>query len=127
MDANPAIADAALALRQARASRQPIPPVSATHGIASIEEAYAVAGLNNAALSEAGHRPTGKKIGLTARAVQKQLGVDQPDFGVLFEDMEFLSRDVVSMARLIQSKVELDINDAAATEIYTHPPHLSSY
>ncbi len=60
MDAHPAIADAALALRQARASRQPIPPVSATHGIASTEDAYAVAELNAAALSKAGHRPTGK-------------------------------------------------------------------
>jgi len=120
MDANPAITDAALALRQARANRRPIPPVSATHGIASIEDAYAVAGLNTAALSEAGHRPTAKKIGLTARAVQKQLGVDQPDFGVLFEDMEFLSRDVVPMARLIQPKVEAEIAFVAARDLGTH-------
>src|SRR5208283_2644733 len=117
MDANPAIADAALALRQARASQQPIPPVSATYGIASIEEAYAVAGLNNAALSEAGHRPSGTKIGLTAKAVQKQLGVDQPDFGVLFDDMEFLNRDVVPMTRLIQPKVEAEIAFVAARDI----------
>ena len=122
MDANPApaIADAALTLRQARASRQPIPPVSATYGIASIEDAYAVAGLNNSALIEAGHRPTGKKIGLTARAVQKQLGVDQPDFGVLLAGMEFLSRDVIPMARLIQPKVEAEIAFVAARDIGTY-------
>ncbi|HVO23356.1 MAG TPA: fumarylacetoacetate hydrolase family protein [Candidatus Margulisiibacteriota bacterium] len=120
MDVNPAIADAALALRQARSSRQPIPPISATHGIGSIDDAYAIAGLNAAALIEAGHRPSGKKIGLTSTAVQKQLGVDQPDFGVLFADMEFLSRDVVPMTRLIQPKVEAEIAFVAAREIGTY-------
>ena len=41
-------------------------------------------------------RIVGRKIGLTAEAVQKQLGVGQPDYGVLFEDMQIADGKVVS-------------------------------
>jgi 2-keto-4-pentenoate hydratase len=72
-----ATVQAALALREARASRQAIGRVSETFGIAGLEQAYAVAALNTQAALEAGRVIAGKKIGLTSQAVQQQLGVDQ--------------------------------------------------
>jgi len=100
---------AAVALREARLSRRQIAPIAATCGLGSIDEAYAVAALNTAARLAEGRRVIGRKIGLTAESVQRQLGVDQPDFGVLFDDMELLDRDTVPCGRLMQPKVEAEV------------------
>jgi len=100
---------AAAALREARAARRPIARISESHGIAGIEAAYAVAAINHAAKVAAGARVVGKKVGLTSTAVQAQLGVDQPDFGLLFDDMEYLDGDTVPCSRLIQPRAEAEI------------------
>ncbi len=108
-DRSGAVAQAALALREARAHREAIGRISESHGIEGLEAAYAVAEINTRAQLEAGRRIVGKKVGLTSKAVQQQLGVDRPDFGVLFDDMEFLNGQDVPMSRLIQPKVEAEV------------------
>lgn len=107
-DRNP-IEQAAQALAQARSSRRPIPRVSETFGIQGVDQAYAVAKFNMQAAVAAGRRIVGKKIGLTSKAVQQQLGVDQPDYGVLFADMEYLDGAVVPTSELMQPKAEGEI------------------
>uniref|UniRef100_Q47B09 Hydratase/decarboxylase n=1 Tax=Dechloromonas aromatica (strain RCB) TaxID=159087 RepID=Q47B09_DECAR len=106
---NENIQQAAAALRQARASRAAIPRISETFGIEGAAAAYAVSRCNTELDLAAGRRVSGKKIGLTSQAVQQQLGVDQPDYGVLFADMEFLSGSEVPASRLIQPKAEGEI------------------
>jgi 2-keto-4-pentenoate hydratase len=103
------VSQAALALREARASHRTIGPISLSHGIVGLEAAYAVAEINTAADLASGRRLVGKKVGLTSKAVQQQLGVDQPDFGLLFDDMEMLSGQEVPTARLLQPKVEAEV------------------
>lgn len=103
------LASAAAALRQARATRSTIAPISASHGLQGLEVAYAVAEINTKLRVADGRRIVGKKVGLTAKAVQQQLGVDQPDFGMLFDDMEYLNGDDVPAARLTQPKVEAEV------------------
>lgn len=100
---------AAAALRAARASRKQIAPIASAYDLASIDDAYAVAALNTAARLAEGRRVVGRKIGLTAESVQRQLGVDQPDFGVLLDDMELLDHDTVPTGRLMQPKVEAEV------------------
>lgn len=113
-----ALERAAAALRQARQDRQLIPPVSVSHDIVGLDAAYAVAEINvRACLADPARRIVGKKVGLTSKAVQQQLGVDQPDFGVLFDDMEYLDGDAVPMSRLLQPKAEAEVAFVVAREL----------
>jgi len=100
---------AAAALALARSSRNPCPRISERFDIQSLHDAYAVQEINTLAALAAGRRLSGRKIGLTSLAVQQQLGVDQPDFGMLFADMEYHDGATIDSARLIQPKVEGEI------------------
>ena len=74
-----AVSLAAAALGDARRHRKPIPQISQTFGIQTLAGAYEVAEINTRLQLQAGRRILGKKVGLTSKAVQQQLGVDQPD------------------------------------------------
>jgi 2-keto-4-pentenoate hydratase len=100
---------AAEALRSARVSRNPIPRISETFGIEGMQAAYEVAYINTRLATAAGRQLSGRKAGLTSQAVQQQLGVDRPDYGVLFSDMEFMSGAEIDTSGLIQPKVEGEV------------------
>jgi 2-keto-4-pentenoate hydratase len=71
--------------------------------------AYAVQAANTAYWTGAGRRIVGRKVGLTAKAVQAQLGVDQPDFGVLFDDMTIADGGVLLASKVLQPKAEAEV------------------
>jgi 2-keto-4-pentenoate hydratase len=74
-----------------------------------VDAAYAIQQENTAHWEAEGRRLVGSKIGLTSRAVQKQLGVDRPDFGVLFADMIVAEDEPVAAERVLQPKIEAEV------------------
>ncbi|WP_076410647.1 2-keto-4-pentenoate hydratase [Shewanella sp. UCD-KL12] len=74
-----------------------------------IESAYQVQQVNHQVWQEQGRRPVGCKIGLTSKSVQTQLGVSQPDFGLLYADMFVADGDQIAIDQVSQPKVEAEI------------------
>jgi 2-keto-4-pentenoate hydratase len=71
--------------------------------------AYAVQEINVKLREAAGNRIVGRKIGLTAQSVQHQLGVNQPDYGILFADMGVSDGERLDLNRVLQPKVEAEV------------------
>jgi 2-keto-4-pentenoate hydratase len=103
------IAAATARLRGAEAARKPCKPVRDLIGAHDVDAAYAVQEAGTKTRMAAGARLVGRKIGLTAVAVQKQLGVDQPDYGMLFDDMEVPDGACAPPGRLLQPRAEAEI------------------
>lgn len=108
---------AADALYRAQTSAQPIDPVREIVGEGNVDAAYAVQELLMARREADGLTRIGRKVGLTNPAVQKQLGVDQPDFGVLLSDMDVTHVDAVDTTRLIAPRIEAEIAFVMARDV----------
>lgn len=101
--------EAAKRLEEAYATRTPCAPVRDLLGEDDIAAAYAVQQRQTDHRITRGARVVGRKTGLTNKAVQRQLGVDRPDFGVLFDDMDVTAEPQVPSIRLLQPKAEAEI------------------
>jgi 2-keto-4-pentenoate hydratase len=100
--------DLARRLRDAYAGG-PVPPLRDGLDPVDVAGAYGVQTINTRFWQAQGRRIVGRKAGLTARAVQAQLGVDQPDFGVLFDDMRVADGGTLDPAHCLQPKAEAEI------------------
>ena len=104
-----AIREAADRLHAAATSGTPTTPIRDLLEAGDAAAAYAVQQINTERALANGRRLVGRKIGLTSLAVQKQLGVDQPDYGMLFADMARPEAMDIPLADVMQPKVEAEI------------------
>jgi 2-keto-4-pentenoate hydratase len=109
-----AVSAAVERLAQAQATGVPCAPVRDLIGTDDLAAAYAVQQELVRARLETGATVVGRKIGATSEAVQKQLGVDQPDFGYLLDEMDVSHAAVqgggrISMRTLLQPRVEAEV------------------
>lgn len=97
------------ALATAERDRTPIPPLTDGHPGLTIEDAYAIQSRNIERRVAEGRLVRGHKVGLTSAPMQRLLGVDEPDFGVLLDDMFVEDGDEIPMEELLQPRAEAEV------------------
>ncbi|WP_369254854.1 2-keto-4-pentenoate hydratase [Streptomyces sp. R35] len=102
-------AEAARLLRHAEHRAAPIDPLSTLLPGLDLADAYAVQQDNIARRLADGASVVGHKVGLTAAAMQQLLGVDEPDFGHLTDDMVHRDGATVLASRYCRPRVEPEI------------------
>jgi 2-keto-4-pentenoate hydratase len=105
-DVRRAVADA---LRDAEVEREPIPPLRETWPDIDVVDSYEIQLLNIRQRLQAGARVNGHKVGLSARAMQEMMGVDEPDYGHLLSDMELSDDEPVEASRYCYPRVEVEV------------------
>ena len=105
-DVRRAVADA---LRDAEVERTPIPPLRETWPDIDVVDSYEIQLLNIRQRLQAGARVNGHKVGLSSRAMQEMMGVDEPDYGHLLSDMEVSSDQPVEASRYCYPRVEVEV------------------
>ncbi|MFF0717219.1 2-keto-4-pentenoate hydratase [Micromonospora sp. NPDC003816] len=115
------LTEAAERLHEAVRTGRPCAPVRDLFAPGDVDGAYAVQRLNVARAQAAGARRVGRKIGLTSVAVQRQLGVDQPDVGTLFDSMAVGQDEPIAATRLLQPKIEAEVAFVLAVDLPDRP------
>lgn len=115
----------AASLAAARESGKAVPPITETHPGFDVVSAYAVQEINTKRRLAAGQRIVGRKIGLTSPAVQAQLGVGEPDYGMLWDYDDVSGGQVISTSTMIRPRVEAEIAFVMDRPITSPDPTLS--
>ena len=103
------VSEASQRLRDAYQTRVPCRPIRDIVAAGDVAAAYAAQNRNTEIWIGEGRRPVGAKIGLTSKSVQAQLGVDQPDYGILFDDMGAFDGEDIPLSQLHQPKIEGEV------------------
>lgn len=90
----------------AYASRQPVEPLTETYEGLTPADAYEIQMLQIRRWLDGGAQVKGHKVGLTSAAMQRQLGVSQPDYGHLLDNMFWLEHEPIPVSRFLQPRVE---------------------
>ncbi|MFC7401692.1 2-oxo-hept-4-ene-1,7-dioate hydratase [Citricoccus sp. GCM10030269] len=96
-------------LHRAGQDRQPVPLLTARYPEMEIEDSYAVQRIWARRQEETGRTKAGHKIGLTSKAMQDATGIDEPDYGVIFDDMVMESGHVYEWQRFTHPRVEMEL------------------
>src|SRR6201986_4596056 len=107
----------AAALAQAERSRQPITPLTAGHPEIDVVDAYEIQLINIRQRVAEGARVVGHKVGLSSLAMQQMMGVDEPDYGHLLNEMQVFEDTPVAAADYLYPGVEVEVGFILAHDL----------
>ncbi|MCU1587981.1 MAG: mhpD [Frankiales bacterium] len=100
---------AAEVLRTAETSRVAVPPLVQTFPAIDVVDSYEIQLLNIRRRLAAGATVYGHKVGLSSKAMQEMMGVDEPDYGHLLSDMVLTEDEPVQASRFLIPRVEVEV------------------
>jgi 2-keto-4-pentenoate hydratase len=96
-------------LAQAERSREPIAPLTSAHPDIDVVDAYEIQLINIRQRIAEGARILGHKVGLSSKAMQQMMGVDEPDYGHLLDEMQVFEDTPVPAGRYLYPRVEVEV------------------
>ncbi len=96
-------------LAQAERSREPIAPLTAAYPDLDVVDAYEIQLINIRQRVAEGARVVGHKVGLSSKAMQQMMGVDEPDYGHLLDEMQVFEDTPVKAGRYLYPRVEVEV------------------
>ncbi|MCV7379756.1 2-keto-4-pentenoate hydratase [Mycobacterium alsense] len=96
-------------LAQAERSREPIAPLTAAYPDIDVVDAYQIQLINIRQRVAEGARVLGHKVGLSSLAMQQMMGVDEPDYGHLLDEMQVFEDKPVTAANYLYPRVEVEV------------------
>jgi 2-keto-4-pentenoate hydratase len=104
-------------LAQAERSREPIAPLTSFYPDMDVVDAYEVQLINIRQRVAEGARVVGHKVGLSSLAMQQMMGVDEPDYGHLLDEMQVFEDTPVKAGRYLYPRVEVEVGFILAEDL----------
>jgi 2-keto-4-pentenoate hydratase len=104
-------------LAQAERSRVPIAPLTDENPTIDVVDAYEIQLINIRQRVAEGARVVGHKVGLSSKAMQQMMGVDEPDYGHLLDEMEVFEDKPVKAGRYLYPRVEVEVGFILAKDL----------
>ncbi|OBJ07690.1 2-keto-4-pentenoate hydratase [Mycobacterium sp. 1465703.0] len=96
-------------LAQAERSGEPIAPLTTAYPDIDVVDAYEIQLINIRQRVAEGARVLGHKVGLSSLAIQQMMGVDEPDYGHLLDEMQLFEDTPVKANRYLYPRVEVEV------------------
>src|ERR1700719_3168590 len=104
-------------LAQAERSRQPVAPLTAGHPEIDVVDAYEIQLINIRQRVAEGARVVGHKVGLSSLAMQQMMGVDEPDYGHLLDEMQVFEDVPIKANKYLYPRVEVEVGFILAHDL----------